>query len=44
MTLPTTFPRGVMALVAGGLAQGLSLPTTAKPAEDGDFSALQAEA
>ena len=44
LTLPTTLPRGVLALVVFGLAPCLSLPTKAEPADDGDFSALQAEA
>jgi mono/diheme cytochrome c family protein len=44
MTLPTTLPRGVLALVVFGLAPFLFLSAKAEPADDGEFSALQAGA
>lgn len=44
MTLPTTFPRGLLALVICGLVPVWCLPARAEPADDGEFSALQAEA
>ncbi len=44
ITLPTNFPRGVIALFAFGLAPLLALAAEGELADDGEFSALQAEA
>ena len=44
MTLTSTLPRGAMALLVFGLAPFLALAAGAEPADDGEFSALQAEA
>lgn len=44
MTLTSTLPRGAMALLVFGLAPCLALAAGAEPADDGEFSALQAEA
>ena len=43
-TLTSTLPRGVMALLVFGLAPFSPLAAGAEPADDGEFSALQAEA
>lgn len=44
LTPPTTLPRGVRALLVFGLAPFLFLSAKAEPADDGEFSALQAGA
>ena len=44
ITLPTNFPRGVIALFIFGLAPFLALAAEGDPADDTEFSALQAEA
>jgi len=44
MTLTSTLPRGVIALFVFGLAPFLALAADADPADDAEFSALQAEA
>ena len=44
MTLPSTLPRGAIALLAFGLAPFLALAAEGDPADDTEFSALQDEA
>ena len=44
ITLPTNFPRGVIALFIFGLAPFLALAAEGDPADDTEFSALQADA
>ena len=44
MTLPSTLPRGAIALLAFGLAPWLALAVGAEPADDPEFSVLQDEA